>query len=102
MNERRALQSGRQRIADRAISVWLAADLEVLGGRVAKRNTRPMLEGGDSVLERLQTLSAERDPIYCLADMRIDTSEGNPEDSVNRVIAALEQKGLMKVYENRQ
>lgn len=92
----------RQRIADRAISVWLSADLEVLAGRVAKRNNRPMLEGGDSVLERLRTLSAERDPIYCLADMQIDTSEGNPDDSVNRVIAALEQKGLMKVYENRQ
>ena len=61
-----------------------------------------MLEGGDGVLDRLQTLSAERDPIYGMADMQIDTSEGNPEDSVNRVIAALGEKGLMKVFENRQ
>ena len=92
----------RQLIAARAISVWLNADLEVLASRVAKRNNRPMLAGGDGIMERLQTLSAERNPIYALADMQIDTSEGNPEDSVRRVVAALEQNGLMKVYENRQ
>ncbi len=88
-------------VAERAISVWLKADLEVLAQRVVKRNNRPMLEGGDGVMERLQTLSAERDPIYGLADMQIDTSEGNPDDSVNRVIEALQQNGLMKVFENR-
>ena len=92
----------RKLVAERAISIWLSADLEVLATRVAKRSNRPMLEGGDGVLERLQTLSAERDPVYGLADMRIDTSEGNPEDSVSRVIDALREKGLMKVYENRQ
>ncbi len=92
----------RQLIAERAISVWLSADVEVLSGRVAKRSNRPMLEGGDGILERLQTLSAERDPVYALADMQIDTTEGNPEDSVSRVIQALQERGLMKVYENRQ
>ena len=89
-------------IAERAISVWLSADLVILATRVVKRSNRPMLEGGDGIEERLQTLSAERDPVYGLADMKIDTSEGNPEDSVSRVIEALEQNGLMKVFENRQ
>ena len=89
-------------IAERAISVWLSADLDILATRVVKRSNRPMLEGGDGIEERLNTLSAERDPIYGLADMKIDTSEGNPEDSVSRVIEALEQNGLMKVFENRQ
>ena len=88
-------------VAERAISVWLKADLEVLAQRVAKRNNRPMLEGGDGVMERLQTLSAERDPIYALADLTIDTTEGNPEDSVNQVVGALRANGLMKVFENR-
>lgn len=88
-------------VADRAISVWLKADLEVLAQRVAKRNNRPMLEGGDGVMERLQTLSAERDPIYALADMTIDTTEGNPDDSVDQVVRALQANGLMKVFENR-
>jgi shikimate kinase len=91
----------RASIAERAISVWLTADLEVLANRVARRNNRPMLAGADDLLERLRTLSAARDPIYALADLTIDTSEGNPDDSVARVVAALEARGLMKVFESR-
>lgn len=88
-------------IAERAISVWLNADLEILAHRVARRNNRPMLAGEGEVLDKLKELSALRDPIYALADLKIDTSEGNPEDSVTRVIEALEANGMMKVFENR-
>ncbi len=91
----------RERIAKRAISVWLTADLAVLASRVARRNNRPLLAGEGETLEKLQALSAVRDPVYALANLTIDTSEGNPEDSVSRVITALEANGMMKVFENR-
>ena len=91
----------RARIAERAISVWLTADLDVLAGRVARRNNRPLLAGEGEVMEKLKALTAARNPVYALADMTIDTSESNPEDSVARVIQALQAKGMMKVFENR-
>ena len=49
---------------ERAITVWLRADLELLLSRVTRRNNRPLLKGGDprAVLERLM---AERYPDLC-------------------------------------
>lgn len=88
-------------IAERAISIWLTAGVEVLAGRVVRRNNRPLLAGEGEVLDKLTALSAVRDPVYALADLHIDTSEGNPDDSVQRVIEALEANGMMKVFENR-
>src|SRR5512146_1029949 len=42
-------------IRQRAISIWLKADLDVLMARVARRNNRPLLKEGDprAVLARL-------------------------------------------------
>jgi shikimate kinase len=87
----------RSNIADRAISVWLRAELDVLAKRVARRNNRPLLEGAD-VEERLATLIEQRNPIYEMAELHLDTSEGEPEDSVDALVQKLEQGGYMKVY----
>lgn len=75
-------------IADRAISVWLKADLDVLYHRVARRNTRPLLRLDDprKVLERL---IAERYPVYAEADVTIDVSDEPPESTTNRVLEAI-------------
>lgn len=91
----------RELVGKRAISIWLTADLEVLATRVARRNNRPLLAGEGETLEKLTALCAIRDPVYALADLTIDTSEGTPEDSVSRVIEALQANGMMKVFENR-
>jgi shikimate kinase len=78
----------RRLMRERAISVWLKADLELLLPRVLRRNNRPLLKTGDprAVLARLME---ERYPIYAEADITVDSLDGPPDVTVDRVIAAL-------------
>jgi shikimate kinase len=84
-------------IRERAISVWLRADLETLLVRVSRRNNRPLLTAGDprAVLARLID---ERYPVYAEADITIDTVEGPPEATLAKVIAALERFLVVPVH----
>lgn len=79
----------RARIAANAVSVWLKADLETLVRRVSRRGGRPLLKGGDP-REILGQLMSERDPVYALADITVETTDDPPDDVAERVIAALE------------
>jgi shikimate kinase len=56
--------------------------------RVSRRDNRPLLKNADprAVLERL---IAERHPVYAEADLTIDSIDGPPDATVERVIAAL-------------
>jgi shikimate kinase len=80
--------STRALIRDRAVSLWLRAELAVLLARVGRRGNRPLLKAGDprAVLERL---IAERHPVYAEADITVDTLDGPPEATLERVLAAL-------------
>jgi len=71
-----------------AITVWLRADLELMLARVSRRDNRPLLKNVDrrAVLERL---IAERYPVYAQAELTIDSIDGPPDATVERVIAAL-------------
>ncbi len=75
-------------LRERAISIWLRAELELLLPRLTRRNNRPLLKAGEprAVLERL---IAERYPIYVEADIIVDTLDGPPEVTLERVVAAL-------------
>ncbi len=75
----------------RAVTVWLRADLELMLARVARRNNRPLLKTGEprAVLERL---IAARYPIYAEADIAVDSVDGPPEATVERVLAALAER----------
>lgn len=90
----------RERIAERGISVWLRAGLDILAKRVARRNNRPLLAGGDTE-EKLAALMEQREPIYALAELYLDTSDGEPDDSVEALVHKLEEGGYMKVYASR-
>lgn len=76
-------------IRDRGISVWLRADLELLFQRVSRRNNRPLLKQGNP-RETLARLIEQRYPVYALADITVDTVDGPPEATMERVLAALE------------
>ncbi len=78
----------RRLIAERAISVWLRADLDVLVQRTARRGHRPLLQQGEprDVLARLK---GERDPVYAEADLVVDSRDVPVEDTVEAVLAAL-------------
>lgn len=75
-------------IKDRAVSVWLKADLEVLARRVARKDTRPLVRGKDP-LAVLTALAETRYPIYAEADVTVELGDSAHFDSVNAVLAAL-------------
>jgi len=75
-------------IHERAVSVWLKADVDVLAERVARRDTLPLLRSGDpkQILERL---AQERDPVYAQADVTILSDDGPHSDVVTRILKAV-------------
>lgn len=79
-------------IRERAISVWLRADIDVLMRRVEKRDSRPLLRGDDprAVMERLM---AERYPVYAEADLTVDSNNGPHAVAVVQVLKALAERG---------
>jgi shikimate kinase len=78
----------RSEIRKRAISVWLRADLELLLKRTSRRNNRPLLKHGDP-REKLAKLIDERYPVYAQADIVVDSVDGPPETTLERVLSAL-------------
>lgn len=78
----------RARIAEKAISVWLKADLDLLMDRVSRRDNRPLLRTPDprSVMSRL---IEERYPVYATADITILSRDVAHEVIVEDILQAL-------------
>lgn len=78
----------RTQILDKSIAVWLRAELDVLLERVSRRDTRPLLRGGDrkSIMKRLMD---ERYPIYEQAHLTVDSNDGAHETVVDKIIEEL-------------
>src|SRR5271170_4071593 len=81
----------RAAIKEKAISIWLKADLDILLERVSRRDTRPLLKSGDkgTILSKLME---ERYPTYGEADIVIDSNAGMHEAIVEKAVAALKEK----------
>ncbi|MEO1192255.1 MAG: shikimate kinase [Pseudomonadota bacterium] len=79
----------RAAIREVALSVWIQADLDLLVRRTARKSHRPLLRQGNP-REILARLKAERDPVYAEADIRVESKDGPPEDTVADIIAAVE------------
>ena len=75
-------------VRERALSIWLRADLDVLVRRTARRDDRPLLAGGDP-RARLAALLEQRAPIYAQADLVVDSGKGSIGDVVARTLEAL-------------
>ncbi|HEV7436778.1 MAG TPA: shikimate kinase [Pseudorhizobium sp.] len=85
----------RQVIRGGGVSVWLAADLDVLWERVNKRDHRPLLKT-ENPKATLETLMKQRYPIYALADLTVQSGHVRKEAMVTNVLSALasaEKKG---------
>ena len=76
-------------IAERAISIWLSADLELLVARVSRRNYRPLLKHDPR--SALMRLIEQRYPVYAQADLKVETVDGPPEATLERVMKALSE-----------
>jgi shikimate kinase len=72
------------------VSVWLRADIEVLWRRVSRRGHRPMLKT-DNPRATLSALIDERYPVYAEANVTVESRDGHPEETVDRVVDALLQ-----------
>ncbi|MFZ5792675.1 MAG: shikimate kinase [Pseudomonadota bacterium] len=75
-------------IREKAISIWLRADLDLLVKRTGRRNDRPLLQVEDP-RAKLAELMAQRYPIYAEADITVDSQDGPPDATLERVLAAL-------------
>jgi shikimate kinase len=73
---------------ERAITIWLRADLQVLVDRVGRRTNRPLLKQGEPavVLRQLMDL---RYPVYAEADIAVDSRDAPAERTTDDVLAAL-------------
>jgi shikimate kinase len=78
----------REKIAERGVSVWLNADIDVLMRRVRKRSNRPLLQTADPEA-RMRQLMAERYPVYARADVHVRSLDIPHDQSVAAVIDAL-------------
>lgn len=72
-----------------AVCVWLRADLDLLVFRTAGRTTRPLLLTGDP-RTILGDLMEKRYPLYAEAQVVVDTRNEPSENTVARVVAALD------------
>ncbi len=59
-------------IAEAGVSVWLSADLDILMKRVQRRANRPLLKTEDPEAT-MKALLDERNPIYALSDVHIES-----------------------------
>jgi len=76
-------------IAERATSIWLTADIDVLLARVNRKpGKRPLLARGDPG-EILAELSKARSPIYALADLEVASSRTSKTGTRDDVLYAL-------------
>jgi shikimate kinase len=78
----------RELIKQKATSVWLKADMDVLLRRVERRNDRPLLRDGDP-REVLERLAGERYPTYALADITVESGEAAHQATVDAILQAL-------------
>src|SRR5207248_9498045 len=60
----------RNRVRDKAISIWLKADAEIIMRRVRRRADRPLLQTADPAAT-VDRLLGEREPVYQKADITI-------------------------------
>lgn len=77
-------------ILEKGIPVWLDCDAETLVERVSRKDTRPLLRGGNPG-EILRRLKAEREPAYAQAAIHVLSDVGPHGETVNRILQGLDQ-----------
>jgi shikimate kinase len=75
----------RELILERAIAIWIDCKIETLVERTSRRNTRPLLRGGDPK-EILTRLMNERRDLYAQAHLRIESEDMPRADTARRII----------------
>lgn len=77
-------------ILSSALAVWLDCDIQTLVARTRRRDTRPLLRGGNPE-EILARLRAERAPDYGKAPIRIEAGEAPHQQTALGILEAIER-----------
>jgi len=78
----------RNRIRDKAVSIWLKADADIIMRRVKRRADRPLLQTADPAAT-VERLIGEREPVYQHADLTIWSRDVPHEKIVDECLDAL-------------
>jgi len=78
----------RNRIGEKAVSIWLKADADIIMKRVKRRADRPLLQTADPAAT-VGRLIEEREPVYQHADITIWSRDVPHEKIVDECIEAL-------------
>jgi shikimate kinase len=78
----------RDRIRDKAVSIWLKADVDIIMRRVKRRADRPLLQTADPAAT-VGRLMGEREPVYQHADLTIWSRDVPHEKIVDECMDAL-------------
>ena len=77
-------------ILERALAVWIDCDIDTLVERTARRNTRPLLRGGNPKAI-LTGLLERRKPFYEQAQLRVRGENSPHSDTALAIIEAIDQ-----------
>jgi shikimate kinase len=75
-------------LRERALTIWLRAELDVLYDRVKRRSNRPLLAQGNP-RETLERLMAVRYPVYAEADIVVESSAQPADVTTEQALEAL-------------
>jgi shikimate kinase len=78
----------RAAIAAKGISIWLKAEPDVLMKRIKRRQDRPLLRTADPAAT-LRKLLDEREPVYALADLTVQSREVTHDRIVDEIVGAI-------------
>jgi shikimate kinase len=78
----------RAAISAKGVSVWLRAEFDVLMKRIRRRHDRPLLKTADPAAT-LRKLIEEREPVYALADLTVQSREVTHDRIVDEIVSAL-------------
>ena len=79
-------------LSEKGEIICLYADSKVLYNRVKRKDNRPLLRGGN-LLDRINQLIVERKKIYDNIKLKIDTSDLNIQEVVDKIVDILKNEG---------
>lgn len=77
-------------LLEKAITVWIDCDVDTLVERVGRKDTRPLLRGGDP-REIITRIKQERERFYSQAPIHIVSETGPHQQTTTRILKAIDQ-----------
>jgi shikimate kinase len=78
----------RKLILEKAVAVWLDANIDILVERVSRREGRPLLKNRNP-RDVLMRLAAERQPYYSQAPIRVISTDSPHDATIDKIMRAI-------------